>query len=87
MSRKILKGTVVSNKMPKMLVVRVERLKVHPKYQKRFKVSKRFKAHYDQGQFQVGDKVLIEESRPVSKTKRWRVVSRPNDKRVETNDN
>lgn len=61
--------------MAKTVVVKVERLKKHSKYLKYFKASTRFKAHADNaGEYQVGDTVLIEETRPLSKDKRWKVV-------------
>lgn len=70
-----LKGTIVSNKMAKTVVVRVDRLKKHPKYLKYFKASTRLKAHVDDaGKFQTGDVVIICETRPLSKDKRWKVV-------------
>ena len=75
MPKKQLTGTVVSDKMSKTLVVRVERIKEHLKYKKRFKVHKKYKAHYDQGEYKVGDNVIIEECKPVSKEKRWRVIN------------
>lgn len=69
-----LQGTVVSNRMVKTVVVRVDRLRKHSKYQKYQRVSQRFKAHAEDAQsFGIGDVVLIEESRPLSKEKRWRV--------------
>lgn len=71
-----LKGSVVSDKMQKTVVVAVSRLKKHPKYKKYFKVTKRFKAHDEAGEYRVGDKVVIEEIRPLSKEKRWRVASK-----------
>jgi len=71
---KRLRGVVASNKMQKTLVVVVNRLIEHPKYKKRIKTSKKYKAHYDSGEFKEGDKVVIEETRPLSKDKRWRVV-------------
>jgi len=74
MPKKRLKGTVVSNKMQKTVVVEVERVKEHPKYKRRYKVHKKYKAHYDKGEYHVGDKVIIEECRPISKDKKWRVV-------------
>jgi len=74
MPKKRLKGTVVSNKMQKTVVVEVERVKEHPKYKRRYKVHKKYKAHYDKGEYHVGDKVTIEECRPISKDKKWRVV-------------
>jgi len=75
MPKKRLKGTIVSNKMQKTVVVKVERIKEHPKYKRRYKVHKKYKAHYDKGEYKVGDKVTIEECRPISKDKKWRVVS------------
>ena len=70
-----LTGTIVSNKMTKTVVVRVDSLKKHPKYLKRFRTSRRFKAHVDdEKKYQIGDVVAIEETRPISKEKRWRVT-------------
>ena len=71
-----LKGMVVSDKMQKTIVVAVIRLKKHPKYKKYFKVTKKFKAHDENNEYHVGDKVLIEETKPMSKDKRWVVVSK-----------
>ena len=66
-------GTVISNKMDKTVVVQVERLVKHRMYHKYVRRQAKFAAH-DQGNVcQIGDKVLITESRPLSKTKRWRV--------------
>lgn len=69
-----LRGTIVSNKMTKTVVVRVDRLKKHPKYQKYYRLSKKFKAHDEKGEYRIGDVVIIQETRPLSKEKRWRVV-------------
>ena len=71
-TRKVQHGTVISNKMEKTVVVKVERVKQHPRYKKRYKVHKKYKAHTE-GEFKVGDKVIIEECRPLSKGKHWRV--------------
>lgn len=71
-----LKGTVVSDKMDKTVVVLVTRLKKHPKYKKYFKVSRRFKAHDEKNEYKVGDEVIIQESRPLSKEKRWVVAGK-----------
>ncbi|MFN7088596.1 MAG: 30S ribosomal protein S17 [Candidatus Paceibacteria bacterium] len=71
-----LEGVVVSDKMQKTVVVAVERIKEHPKYKKRYKVTRRFKAHDEKNEYHVGDKVIIEECRPLSKEKRWRVVKK-----------
>lgn len=73
--KKQLKGVVVSNKMQKTIVVKVDRIVLHPKYKKRYRVSKKYKAHtFQSSDFQIGDLVLIEECRPLSKDKRWRVI-------------
>lgn len=69
-----LKGVIVSNKMTKTVVVAVTRLKKHPKYKKYYKVTKRLKAHDAEGSYHVGDKVIIQETRPMSKEKRWAVI-------------
>lgn len=66
-------GTVVSAKMQKTVVVLVERLIQHPVYGKRIRQSRRFKAHDARSECREGDRVLIIESRPLSKDKRWRV--------------
>ncbi|GBD33861.1 30S ribosomal protein S17 [bacterium HR34] len=76
MPKKELIGEVVSTKMQKTLVVKVARVKVHPKYKKRIVVHKKYKAHYEEGNFKEGDKVLIRESRPISKDKKWVVVKK-----------
>ena len=68
-----LEGVVVSNKMTKTVVVEVRRLKKHPKYLKYYKVTKRFKAH-DEAGHQVGDKVTMQETRPISRDKRWKIL-------------
>ena len=69
-------GTVVSNKMQKTVVVKVERIKEHPMYKKRYKVYKKYKAHDQNGEYGVGDKVMIEECRPISKEKKWKVIKK-----------
>ena len=66
-------GTVVSNSMDKTVVVSVERIVKHPVYKKYVRRRGKCVAHDDQNVCQVGDKVLIAETRPLSKTKRWRV--------------
>jgi len=60
--------------MQKTVVVRQDRLKKYPKYLKYYRVSKKFKAHDENGEYMVGDEVVIEEMRPLSKDKRWKVV-------------
>ncbi len=76
MPKRQLQGTVVSNKMAKTVVVKVERIKAHPKYKRRYKVSKKYKAHAETGGYKTGDKVIIEECRPISKDKKWRVIKK-----------
>jgi small subunit ribosomal protein S17 len=66
-------GVVVSDAMQKTRVVRIERVYRHPKYQRVVRMSKRLKAHDEANQSRVGDRVLIEETRPMSKEKRWRI--------------
>lgn len=66
-------GTVVSDKMDKTVVVDVKQIKKDPRYKKAIKSNTKFKAHDENEQCKVGDKVLILETRPYSKTKRWRV--------------
>ncbi len=68
-------GTVVSDKMDKTVVVKVERLVLHPLYKKYIRRHSKFSAHDENNASRVGDKVLITESRPLSRTKRWRVSS------------
>jgi small subunit ribosomal protein S17 len=70
---KILKGVVTSTKMEKTAVVLVERIKAHPLYKKRFRVKKKYHAHDEIG-VKEGDQVKIQSCRPISKTKRWRVI-------------
>lgn len=76
MPKKELIGKIVSDKMQKTVVVEVERIKEHPKYKRRYKVHKKYKAHTETGEFKMGDKVLIRETKPVSKDKKWEVVSK-----------
>ena len=73
--RKII-GVVVSDKMAKTRVVAVSRLKKHPKYLKYYHVTTRFKAHDENNEYKTGDKVTIEETRPMSKEKRWRIIGK-----------
>lgn len=71
-----LEGTVVSNKMQKTVVVAVVKTKVHPKYRKYYKSTNRFKAHSGDKEYKLGEHVTIEETNPISKEKRWRVVDK-----------
>ena len=73
-NKKKLKGVVVSDKMDKTIVVSVSRYVKHPKYKKYLKISKKFKAHDPENKYKVGERVTIEETRPISKDKHFRVV-------------
>ncbi len=75
MPKRILQGVVVSDKMDKSVVVRVERRVMHPVYKKYIKRSSKYTAHDENNLHKVGDTVQIMESRPLSKTKSWVVVS------------
>lgn len=76
--KRIIKGTVVSDKMDKTVVVQIIRFKFHKKYNKRYQTSVKYKAHDPKNAFHPGDKVEIEEMRPLSKEKRWRVIKKIN---------
>lgn len=67
-------GTVVSDKMQKTRVVAVQRLKKHPKYLTYYRVTTKFKAHDGNNEYRTGDKVVMEETRPLSKDKRWVIL-------------
>ena len=73
--RKVREGIVVSNKMDKTVVVLEETMKLHKLYKKREKTSKKYEAHDENNDCGIGDKVQIMETRPLSKDKRWRVVT------------
>lgn len=72
--RKMRVGTVVSDKMDKTITVRVDRVMHHPVYNKLMRMATKFKVHDEKDSAKVGDTVRIEETRPISKTKRWRLV-------------
>lgn len=74
-ARRKLEGVVVSDRMDKTVTVRVDRVKTHSKYRKQYKVSKRYLAHDEKEESKIGDEVVIEETRPMSKRKAWRVAS------------
>ncbi len=76
MPKKRLQGIIVSDKMEKTVVVKTERIKKHAKYKRRYRISKKYKAHLEKEDFKKGDKVIIEECRPISKDKKWRVVGK-----------
>jgi small subunit ribosomal protein S17 len=70
----VLQGVVVSDKGDKTVVVRIDRSEAHPVLKKTVRWSKRYSAHDPENKYKEGDKVRIEECRPISKSKRWRVV-------------
>ena len=77
MPKRILQGVVVSDKMEKTVVVRVERRVMHPIYKKFIRRSKKYHAHDEDNTFKAGDTVRIRECRPISKTKCWEVIVEP----------
>jgi len=74
-NNKKLEGRVVSDKMQKSAVVEVMRSKRHPRYKKTLQIKRRFKIHDENNEAKIGDWVLIEECRPMSKDKRWKLIS------------
>jgi len=82
MPKQQLTGTIVSDKMQKTIVVKVERIKEHPKYLRRYRISKKYQAHVEQGEYKIGERVIIEECRPISKNKRWRVIKKVDETNV-----
>ncbi|MCP6718139.1 MAG: 30S ribosomal protein S17 [Patescibacteria group bacterium] len=76
MPKRKLRGIIVSDKMQKTVIVEVERMKKHSKYKKMYKMSKRYKAHDEKENYKLDDRVIIEECRPISKDKRWRVIGK-----------
>jgi small subunit ribosomal protein S17 len=73
-NKRTIKGVVISNKMDKTIVVKAERLVKHPVFHKYVRKHMKYKAHDEQNQSKLGDTVLIIESRPLSKEKRWRML-------------
>jgi len=73
-NRRVLTGTVISNAMDKTVIVEVVSLKAHPVYKKRYRTTKKYYVHDEENQCNPGDKISISETRPLSKTKRWRVL-------------
>jgi small subunit ribosomal protein S17 len=67
-------GVVVSDKMDKTVLIRIDTIKVHPKYGKRYKSSRKYKVHDEENRLKVGDKAVFVECRPLSKDKRWRAI-------------
>ena len=77
MPKKQLIGIIVSDKMQKTAVVKVETIKEHPLYRRRYKTHKKYKAHFEnQGEYKIGDMVLIKETKPMSKDKKWEIVEK-----------
>jgi small subunit ribosomal protein S17 len=74
MPKRVLQGVVVSDKQDKTIVVRVERRFTHPVLTKTIRRSKKYQAHDADNKFKVGDQVVIEETKPISKNKRWVVI-------------
>jgi small subunit ribosomal protein S17 len=71
-----LAGIVVSDRMSKTRVIAISSLKKHSKYLKYFKTTTKLKAHDEKNEYHSGDKVIIEETRPMSKEKRWKIIQR-----------
>ena len=82
-SKRTLTGTVTSDKMNKTVTVLVERRVMHPVLGKVVRRTKKYHAHSEQNEFKTGDTVMIEETRPVSKTKAWKVIKLLEKARVE----
>ena len=76
MPKKLLTGIIVSDKMDKTRVVKVETLKTHPKYKRRYRSHKRYKANDESNEYKVNEKVVIEEANPMSKDKQWKIIRR-----------
>ena len=76
MPKRTLTGIIVSDKMDKTAVVRVERIKEHPIYRRRYKLHKKYKAHNEGNQYKKGDTVVIQECNPISKDKTWEIISK-----------
>ena len=76
MPKKKLQGIIVSDKMQKTVVVKVESIKEHPKYKRRYKTHKKYKAHDENKTYEVGDVVIIEETAPISKDKHFNVIGK-----------
>jgi len=76
MPKRQITGKIVSNKMQKTVVVKAERIKEHPKYRKRYKISTNYKAEANEKDYKIGDIVLIEECTPISKDKKWKVIKK-----------
>jgi len=73
-NKRTFRGEVISCKMNQTAVAKVDRVKKHPKYGKRYRVSRKYKVHDERNECRVGQTILFEECRPLSKEKRWRLV-------------
>jgi small subunit ribosomal protein S17 len=73
-NKRKLNGIVTSTKMEKTIIVQVTRIKMHRKYKKQYKVSKKYKVHDEKQIAKVGNEVIFEECRPISRDKRWRLI-------------
>jgi len=73
---RVLKGVIVSDKMQKTAVIAVTRLKKHPKIRKYYKITTRFKVHNENNQYKLGNKVMIQETKPMSRDKRWVIIGK-----------
>ena len=74
--KKKFNGVVVSDKQDKTIVVKVDSVKIHPKYKKRYTSSKKYKVHDEENKYKTDDKVSFVECRPLSRDKRWRVLNK-----------
>lgn len=73
-TKRCFQGVVVSVKQTKTITVKVDRIKIHPIYKKRFVISKKYAVHDSKQQYKLGDKVKFVDCRPISKNKKWRVI-------------
>ena len=87
MPKKILSGTVISNKQNKTIIVKVTRQVKHPLYKKIIRKSKNYFAHDEENYFSIGDKVKIQESKPISKNKTWLVLNQDIDTKKDNKKN
>ena len=69
-------GVVASNKQQSTVIIKVDTIKTHPRYKKHYQSSKRYACDWRGDKLELGDKVIFEETRPLSKTKRWRVIKK-----------
>jgi small subunit ribosomal protein S17 len=76
MPKRKLKGKIVSDRMDKTDVVEVKRMVYHSKYKRRYFISKKYKVHDGKNEYKIGDEVIIEETSPLSKDKKWQILSK-----------